>query len=55
MAERKLNKDEFEEWEAMRKAANLEPNNRKEEVAKVNEKIEKELSLIGTTAIEDKL
>jgi magnesium-transporting ATPase (P-type) len=30
-------------------------NNREEEVAKINEKIEVNLELIGSTAIEDKL
>lgn len=30
-------------------------NNREEEVAKVNEIMEKELDLVGSTAIEDKL
>jgi magnesium-transporting ATPase (P-type) len=42
-------------WNEENKAAKLEINNREEKVAAVDEKIEINLELVGSTAIEDKL
>ena len=45
----------YEEWNAKAQAAKLEISNREEKVDAVNEEIEKDLELIGATAIEDRL
>jgi magnesium-transporting ATPase (P-type) len=56
LAQRKLSRDEYLEWnERFESAMQTVGGNRDEEVAAVNEEIEKELELIGSTAIEDKL
>ena len=55
LAERYLDEREYNEWNEKAKAAQLEVNNREEKVAAVDELIEVDLELIGSTAIEDKL
>ena len=55
LAERYINEEEYNEWNAENKGAKLSLANREELVADCDEKIEIELELIGATAIEDKL
>ena len=55
LAERYIDDDEYEAWNKESKASKLEINNRDEKVAAVDEKIEINLELIGSTAIEDRL
>jgi magnesium-transporting ATPase (P-type) len=55
LAERYINEDEYEAWNKESKQSKLEINNRDEKVAAVDEKIEINLELIGSTAIEDRL
>jgi phospholipid-translocating ATPase len=55
LAERRISEDDYQEWKTKIDAANIVTVNREEEVAKVNELIEVELDLIGSTAIEDRL
>ena len=50
-----MEKKEFEDWFKLKKEAQNVINGREEKVAEVDERIEKELELVGTTAIEDKL
>jgi len=54
-AEREVPKDEFDEWIKGVKEAQNALENREERVAKEDEKIEVNLKLVGSTAIEDKL
>ena len=55
LAERVIPEAEYEDWNERARLAKLEVNNREEAVAKVDGEIERELELIGSTAIEDKL
>jgi len=55
LAEKYLGQVEYNDWNARSKRAKLSLKNREEEVAKVDEEIEKEMTLIGSTAIEDRL
>ncbi|KAI8984278.1 hypothetical protein BDF20DRAFT_911396 [Mycotypha africana] len=55
LAYRVLNEDEFEKWQDEMNEASTSSENRAENVAEVQEHIEKDLKLIGATAIEDKL
>lgn len=55
LAQRELSSKEYISWNARFEAAMQSVSNREEEVAQVNEMIEKDLILIGSTAIEDKL
>lgn len=55
MAERYIDEATYMSWNEENKAAKLEINNREEKVAAVDEKIEINLELVGSTAIEDKL
>jgi phospholipid-translocating ATPase len=55
LAERRIEEDVYQEWKAKIDAANIVTVNREEEVAAVNELIEVELDLVGSTAIEDRL
>jgi magnesium-transporting ATPase (P-type) len=55
IAEKTLSQVEFAEWYTKVKHANLLTENRDEEIEKVDCLIEKNLTLIGSTAIEDKL
>jgi magnesium-transporting ATPase (P-type) len=55
LAERIIPEQEYEEWNEKSRLSKLEVNNREEAVAKVDGEIEKDLELIGSTAIEDKL
>jgi magnesium-transporting ATPase (P-type) len=55
LAERYIDEQTYAIWNEESKAAKLEINNREEKVAAVDEKIEIELELVGSTAIEDKL
>ena len=55
LAERYVDEDEFKEWFAKSTQAKLSLTNREEEVAKIDELIEIDLELIGSTAIEDRL
>lgn len=55
LAERIIDEDVYNEWNQKAKAAALCIEGRDEEVDRVNELIETELELIGSTAIEDRL
>lgn len=55
MAEKFLDEAVYARWNEEQFQAQLEVQNREEKVAAVDEKIEKELELIGSTAIEDRL
>ena len=55
LAERYLGEQEFNEWFEKSRTAKLALTDREEIVAQVDELIEVELELIGSTAIEDKL
>ena len=55
VAERYIGKEEYTAWHAKKEQAKLALKNREEEVAKVDELIEHDLELIGSTAIEDRL
>jgi phospholipid-translocating ATPase len=50
-----LDENEFKIWAEKSRVAKLALEDREEEVAKVDELIEVELELIGSTAIEDRL
>lgn len=56
LAYRELDEDEYEEFEeAFTEAKNLVTADREEIIEKVGETIEKDLILLGATAVEDKL
>ena len=55
LAEKYLDEAEYEKWSEESRKAKLVVNNREEAVAAVDEKIETDLELIGSTAIEDRL
>ena len=55
LAERIIDNAVFEEWFQEAEAAKLEIVDRDDKVAAVDEKIEIDLELIGSTAIEDRL
>ena len=55
LAERVIPEAEYEEWNEKSRLAKLEVNKREEAVSRVDGEIEKDLELIGSTAIEDKL
>jgi phospholipid-translocating ATPase len=55
LAERYLEENEFNIWFEKSRQAKLSLTNREEEVAKIDELIEVNLELIGSTAIEDRL
>jgi magnesium-transporting ATPase (P-type) len=53
LAEKYIDEEFYEEWLKESTKAKLEVNDREEKVAAVDEKIETDLELIGSTAIED--
>jgi magnesium-transporting ATPase (P-type) len=53
LAEKYIDEQTYEEWNEKSKKAKLEVNNREEKVAEIDELIETDLELIGSTAIED--
>eukprot|EP00826_Nyctotherus_ovalis_P006799 TRINITY_DN1164_c0_g3_i1.p1 TRINITY_DN1164_c0_g3~~TRINITY_DN1164_c0_g3_i1.p1 ORF type:complete len:544 (+),score=128.09 TRINITY_DN1164_c0_g3_i1:117-1748(+) len=55
LAEKEINEEEYVEWNKKYQAASREVNGRTEKIEEVAELIEKNLSLLGATAIEDKL
>lgn len=55
LAEKFIDEDTYRVWNEESKAAKLEINNREEKVAAIDEKIEIDMELVGSTAIEDKL
>jgi magnesium-transporting ATPase (P-type) len=55
LAERYLEEEEFSVWFEKSRQAKLSLTNREEEVAKIDELIEINLELVGSTAIEDRL
>lgn len=55
VAEKILDENEYAAWNEELRQANLQIEGREEAVDRVNEKIEKEMTLIGSTAIEDRL
>ena len=55
MAERYLDEEEYKVWFEKSRQAKLSLTNREEEVAKIDELIEINLELVGSTAIEDRL
>lgn len=55
LAEKKLDDASYDEWNKKSYASKLVIDGREEAIAKVDELIEKEMELIGSTAIEDRL
>ncbi|PRP74084.1 phospholipid-transporting ATPase 2-like isoform 1 [Planoprotostelium fungivorum] len=55
VAEREITPEVFEKWIAIFNQANTSMDARAQKLAEVYESIERELTLVGTTAIEDKL
>ncbi|KAL1753669.1 hypothetical protein FB107DRAFT_264155 [Schizophyllum commune] len=55
IAYRELTEHEFMEWERIYDAAASASENREEEIDKANELIERNLTILGATALEDKL
>ena len=55
LAQRYLSNDEYLRWNKDFEEAMKSVQNRDEKVAEINERIENNLELIGSTAIEDKL
>ena len=55
LAEKVISEKEYKEWNEKATAARLEINDRDEKVAAVDELIETDLELVGSTAIEDRL
>lgn len=55
LAERSISEQEYNEWNQKFKTAKLQIQNREQEIAKVQELIETNLTIIGSTAIEDRL
>lgn len=55
LAEKYIDDETYRTWLKESNAAKLEINDREEKVAAVDEKIEVDLELIGSTAIEDRL
>ena len=55
LAEKYIDEDTYQEWAEKARLAKLEVCDREEKVAAVDEEIEGELELIGSTAIEDRL
>lgn len=55
LAERFLDESEYNEWNLKSMQAKLEINDRESKVAAIDELIEVNLELIGSTAIEDRL
>lgn len=52
---KKITENEYRQWNMLFEGAMQSINNREEEVARVNDLMECNLWLIGSTAIEDKL
>ena len=50
-----IDEKEYSHWANKKEMAMLEIDNRDEKVANIDEQIEKELTLLGATAVEDKL
>lgn len=55
LAQKKITMNEYLQWNLLFESAMQSVNNREEEVALVNDKMESNLELVGSTAIEDKL
>lgn len=55
LAKKFLDMSDYEQWNKQFEEAMLSTSGREEKVAAVNELIEKEFTLIGSTAIEDRL
>jgi magnesium-transporting ATPase (P-type) len=55
LAQRVIDRQEYEAWNSDFEKAMQSVLNREENVAEVNERIEVKLELIGSTAIEDRL
>eukprot|EP00095_Tigriopus_kingsejongensis_P007761 maker-scaffold154_size301342-snap-gene-0.15 protein:Tk07761 transcript:maker-scaffold154_size301342-snap-gene-0.15-mRNA-1 annotation:"isoform e" len=55
LAEREISEDEYQEWNRRFQEASTRINGREEALKEVGELIEKDLVLLGATAIEDKL
>lgn len=55
MAEKILDPADYDRWNEEAQAARLVIENREEAVAAIDEKIETDLELLGSTAIEDRL
>ncbi|TMW68689.1 hypothetical protein Poli38472_006157 [Pythium oligandrum] len=54
-AMRKLSQEEYDQWHRLYREAEMSMNNRAEKIARVSAVIEVELTLLGATAIEDRL
>ena len=52
---KEITQEEYTIWNDKFQKAQLVTHNREEEISKVNELIENDLKLIGSTAIEDRL
>ena len=54
-AERELSSAEFGAWYEQYKAASVALVDREQQLARVSERVEKDMDLVGATAVEDKL
>ena len=50
-----MDKDEYKSWSQKKAKAECEMKNREEEVANIDELIEHDLTIVGSTGIEDSL
>jgi magnesium-transporting ATPase (P-type) len=55
LAQKELDEETYEKWSKRKYDVIIESNNDEEQVANIDGEIEKDLELIGSTAIEDKL
>ena len=55
LCQRRIEENEYNQWNTLFEQAMQRVSDREEEVMRVNEQIERNLELIGSTAIEDKL
>ena len=55
MAQKDIDEEIYEKWSKQKYNTIIESNNDEDQVAKIDGEIEKDLELIGSTAIEDKL
>jgi len=55
LAQKEIDEETYEKWSKQKYNTIVESNNDEDQVAKIDGEIEKDLELIGSTAIEDKL
>lgn len=55
LAKKQISQSDYDAWAMLRQAAEKNDDDREKAVSEVNELIENELELVGSTAIEDRL